>query len=206
MLARLLLALMVLLPLPAAAQTSAVSQAPAGAAQPSLAARMLAGSWVLRVDGVVVFRFDIARSGEGWSGTWAKPRSFASDGANFAELSGPPIEQASQRGRVIGEWAELTFGDARPGAVPDVFRFRLLSPERAEMIYTDTGHAPFLLERVDQGTAPGPWDAGRVYRRAGVQPGTLVSYNLGPRIVPAPAPADAEAPAEPDRPPAIIGR
>lgn len=195
-----LLAFMLSLALPATAQTPA---APAPA-RPSLATQMLAGSWALRVDGAIMFRFDLARSGEGWSGTWVKPKSFATDGAIFAELSGPPTEQKSQSGRAIGEWAELSFGDARPGAIPDVFRFRLTAPDRAEMLYTDTGQAPYVLERVDAGTTLGPWGAGRVYRRAGVQPGEVVSYNVAPRTTPVPRPTPAPTPT--GRPPAVIGR
>jgi hypothetical protein len=188
--------------LPAQAPPAAPATAPARA---SLAMQMLAGSWALRVEGAVVFRFDLVRTGDTWTGTWAKPNSFASDGAAFAELSGPPTEQKSLGGRAIGEWAELSFGDTRPGAIPDVFRFRLLGPDRAEMLYVDTGQAPFVLERVDPGTAPGPWGAGRTYRREGVQPGTLVTYNVGPRPAPSPRPT-TPAPAETGRPPAIIGR
>jgi len=208
-LTRLLFALVLLLPVPAAAQAPAPAPIPASTPAPaparaSLAAQMLAGSWVLRVEETVVFRFDLARSEAGWSGTWTKPKSFATDGAIFAELSGPPTEQRSQASRSIGEWTELSFGDVRPGAVPDVFRFRLLNPDRAEMLYVDTGQAPFVLERVADGTVAGPWPAGRVYRRAGVEPGTLVSYNVGPRVVP--VPVATSAPAGTDRPPAVVGR
>jgi hypothetical protein len=180
-LARLLLALLFLLPVAAAAQAPAAAPTPAPSRAP-FAVQMLAGSWVLRVEGTVMFRFDLAQDGAGWSGTWTKPRSFATDGAIFAELSGPPTEQRSQSGRAIGE-------------------------DRAEMLYADTGHAPFALERVDAGTPPGPWADGRVYRRAGAQPGTLVSYNVGRRVAPSPEPTSVPAaPAATDRPPAVIGR
>ena len=182
---------------PAAAPTPAPTR-------PSLALQMLAGSWALRVDGTVMFRFDLAQTATGWSGTWVKPSSFASDGAIFAELSGPPAEQRSQSGRAIGEWAELAFGDTRPGAIPDVFRFRLTGPDRAEMLYADTGQAPFVLERVDPGTPPGPWIEGQVYRRTGVQPGSMVSYNVARRPVPVVTPT--AGPPATDRPPAVIGR
>ena len=151
-----------------------------------------------------MFRFDLVRGDAGWSGTWVKPKSFASDGASFAELGGPPTEQKSLAGRAIGEWAELSFGDARPGAIPDVFRFRLLGPDRAEMLYVDTGQAPFVLERVEPATTPGQWAPGQVYRREGVQPGTLVTFNIGPRAAPTPRPTPA--PSETGRPPAVIGR
>ncbi len=206
--ARLFAAALLLVPAAAVAQTPVVPGAastPARApARPSLALQMLAGSWALRVDGTIMFRFDLAQSGASWSGTWIKPKSFATDGAIFAELSGPPAEQRSQSGRAIGEWAELAFGDARPGAIPDVFRFRLVGPDRVEMLYTDTGQAPYVLERVDAGTQLGPWAPGRVYRRPDVQAGTLVSYNVSRRSVPAAGPA--EGPPATDRPPAVVGR
>jgi hypothetical protein len=217
MLLRTLAAALLVLSLPAAAQapaaaptraaprpaaTTAPSPAPS-AARPSLALQMLAGSWALKVEETVMFRFDLVPTATGWSGTWVKPKSFASDGAIFAELSGPPAEQRSQSGRAIGDWAELAFGDARPGAIPDVFRFRLTGPDRAEMLYADTGQAPFVLERVDPGTPAGPWADGRVYRRTGVQPGSMVSYNVARRPTPLAEPA---APPATDRPPAVVGR
>ncbi len=223
-LAPLVLALALALPVAAAAQAPAPTRAPLtrpapaptptrAAASPAatpaparapMALQMLAGSWALKVEDTVMFRFDLAQTATGWSGTWAKPKSFASDGAIFAELSGPPAEQRSQSGRAIGEWAELAFGDARPGAIPDVFRFRLTGPDRAEMLYADTGQAPFVLERVDPGTAPGPWVDGWVYRRAGVQPGSMVSYNVARRATPTEGPV--AGPPATDRPPAVVGR
>src|SRR6478736_235093 len=48
----------------------------------------------------------------------------------------------------IGDWIELSFADLRSGGIPDVFRFHLIAPDRAELIYADTGLAPFTLERV----------------------------------------------------------
>ena len=207
MLARLLLASALVLAAPASAQTAPAAPRAAPAPAPArvpLALQMLAGSWALRVEDTIMFRFDLVRSGDGWTGVWVKPKSFASDGAMFTELSGPPAEQRSQSGRAIGEWAELAFGDARPGAIPDVFRFRLTGPDRAEMLYADTGQAPFVLERVDPGTPPGPWAVGRVYRRAGVQPGTMVSYNVTQRPVEVVRPVTGPPPT--DRPPAVIGR
>jgi hypothetical protein len=203
MLTRLLFAALLLLPLPAAAQAPAAD--PALSARPAtFSAQMLAGSWALSVEGTIVFRFDLEREGEGWSGSWVKPRAFATDGAVFREVTGPPVEQTALRGRSLGDWAELTFGDARPGAVPDVFRFRLVGPDRAEVIYAETGLAPFDLVRVDPGTAPGPWAAGRVYRREGVQPGPVVSFSLPPAVI-TPRPAPVEEP-DPEERPAIIGR
>ena len=172
---------------------------------PATAQQLISGSWALRVEGAVVFRFDLERTSEGWRGTWAKPGAFATDGAMFASLAGPPVEQRSQAGRVMGDWIELTFGDPRPGAVPDVFRFRLVAFDRVEMIYVDTGQAPYQLESVAPGTPPGPWEAGRIYRRAGVTAGELVRYGVValPELVPTRPPPAAEPTG---RPPAVIGR
>jgi hypothetical protein len=205
---RLLPLLFVLLAAPVAAQTPAPPPAPdptltAGPA--TFAAQMLAGSWALRVEGTVVFSFDLERDDEGWRGTWVKPRAFATDGAVFRDVTGPAVEQRALRGRALGDWAELTFGDARPGAVPDVFRFRLIGPDRAEVIYVETGLAPFELDRVEPGTGPGPWAVGRVYRRDGVQPGPTVSFSPPPTVVTPRAAAPAVPPAT-DQRPAIIGR
>jgi hypothetical protein len=203
MIARFTIGLVLFVSLPVAAQAPAATPAPA-ARSSTFAAQMLAGSWALRVDGTVVFRFDLERNGEGWSGSWIKPRAFATDGAVFRDVTGPAVEQTALRGRALGDWAELTFGDARPGAVPDVFRFRLIGPDRAEVIYAETGLAPFELERVEPGTAPGPWVAGRTYRREGVRPGPTVSFTLPPTVV-SPRAAPAQEP-EPEERPAIIGR
>jgi len=208
MLARLPFVLLLSLAAPAAAQTRASVPAPASAPAPSrtsLALQMLAGSWALRVDGAIVFRFDLVSDGSGWSGSWARPGSFITDGASFASLSGPAAEQKAQSGRVAGDWVELNFVDQRPGALPDTFRFHLVSPDRAELIYADTGLAPFALERVTPDIAPGPWEPGRVYRLAGVAPGPPVRFNMAPVVV-GQGIAPRRAPAETQGPPAIEGR
>jgi hypothetical protein len=75
MLARLLLASALVLAAPASAQTApaAPRAAPAPAPAPArvpLALQMLAGSWALRVEDTIMFRFDLVRSGDGWTGVW----------------------------------------------------------------------------------------------------------------------------------------
>jgi len=197
----LLLAVLLLAPVPAAAQT--IPAAPAATRAP-FAAQMLAGSWALRVDGAIVFRFDLSASGSGWSGSWTRPSSFVTDGASFGTLSGPPVEQKAASGRAIGDWIELSFADLRSGGIPDVFRFHLVAPDKAELIYADTGLAPFELERVTPGIEPGPWEVGRVYRRPGVTPGLPVHYNVAPPAPPNIPPR--RPPSETQGPPAIEGR
>jgi len=161
------------------------------------------GSWALEVDGTPMFRFDLASAGEGWSGSWWRPKSFASDGNSFSRVSGPAVEVAAGEGRLVDGWIELSFPDARPGAVPDVFRFRLIGPDRAEMVYVDTKLAPFTLVRVAPGAELGPWDAQHVYRRVSIQ-----SLGLPPdpqALAPVgeqPAAEPAEQPPAPAREPA----
>ncbi len=158
----------------------------------------LDGSWALRLDGSIIFRFDLKRSNGSWSGSWSRPNSFASDGDRFSNLKGPTTWVDSSEGRDIGEWVEVTFPDKRPGAVPDVFRFHLIAPDKVEMIYVDTGLAPYTLERVEPDSLLGPWDPEKVYSRAGAAP-TLAR----PRTPPPPPPAEDK---EVQGPPAMIGR
>jgi hypothetical protein len=168
--------LLALAPLPALAQSipdTTPSLKPA-------AAQSLAGSWALKVDGATVFRFDIERDGDGWKGVWHRPASFASTGDSFSRLSNDSVEVDSGGSKTIGNWAELTFPDNRPHAVPDVFRFRQIGADRLEMIYVDTGLAPFTLMRVTPTAALGPFTAGKVYHRVSVETLGLPSDAEGP--------------------------
>jgi hypothetical protein len=157
-----LIALALFVPVPLAAQ----EDKPASAE--SRPAAKLAGSWALKVDGANVFRFDIARDGGTWKGAWIRPKSFASTGDSFSRFSEETITIGSGEGKAMGEWAELTFPDDRPRAVPDIFRFHLIGADRVEMIYADTGLAPFTLVRVPATTQLGPFEAGKIYRRVTV--------------------------------------
>lgn len=181
MIVRLLFILALLLPAPAMAET-------------------LEGSWALEVDGTVIFRFDIApaaKAGE-WRGTWNKPGSFASDGNSFQQLAGPPEQVKSMAGLEFDHQVELSFNDPRPGAIPDIFRFRLIDSDAAEMDYVGTDLAPYILERVSPATQLGPWDVEKTYSRsvpagskepetvepAPAPPGDLQGFRLPPGGVP----------------------
>lgn len=170
MLRRILILLLCLLPVPAMAQSFAQSFEDLSREDQSLEDQSLEGAWALRIDGAIIFRFDLERNGNGWSGTWSRPASFASDGDRFGKLTGPTETVDSAGTRAMGDWVELTFPDNRPGAVPDIFRFRLMGPERVEMIYAETGLAPYTLERVTADALLGPWEEGKVYEREGAAP------------------------------------
>lgn len=181
MLRGLVLAIFLLLPVSASAEDS------------------LEGSWALRLEGANIMRWDLDRQGDAWEGTWVKPDSFASDGERFGSIEMPAVEREADSGRSIGDWAELIFKSEDGEGEGDVFRFRLLSANRAEMIYAGTGLPPFTLQRVAAGALLGPFEKGRVY--GGEQPPARAA---SPKPLP---PLEKPAPArEPQGPPAMIGR
>jgi hypothetical protein len=154
MLRRLILALCALL-LPLAAQAQSSAPAPA-----------IAGSWDLKLDDTTVFRFEIEQAADGeWQGRWIRPENFNSDGNAFYNIRGGVKNTASMTGLEVGDAVELAFDDPRPGAIPDIFRFRLTGPDSAEMTYVGTPLAPYALVRAGAGTRVGPWDVERIYSR-----------------------------------------
>lgn len=188
----------------------------------TVAGSFLEGSWALRLDGAIVMRFDLKRKGDGWEGAWIKPTSFRTDrgGRRFGEIHMPAVERHADSGKAIGDWAEITFNDPRPGQEPDVFRMRLLSADKAELIYVGTGMAPYTLERVGAGAILGPFEDGVVYDdqpgtahsapRAGTSP---IAAQPLPRPIPVtPTPQTAQAQgasaqgAATNRQPAMTGR
>jgi hypothetical protein len=197
---RLLLLLLLLLPVQASAQ------------QPTFASTFLEGSWALRHDGTIVMRWDLQLTADGWAGAWTKPTSFASDGTRFGNIRMPAVERTADRGRAIGEWAEITFDDPRPNEEPDQFRIRLTSPDRAELLYVGTGLPPFTLERVAAGAPLGPFEEGRVYGEPSVAGSAAARPAPAPAIRPPPAPPPpVRQPPPPEDepepgPPAMVGR
>lgn len=173
---------LLLLPVPAMAQGEAAE---------------LEGSWVLEASGTAIFRFDLEDAGQEWRGTWLRPASFGSDGKVFMQLRGPVARVQSMAGLEIGNEVELSFEDRRPGAVPDIFRFRLLEADRAELIYVGTDLAPYALRRVSPDRQPGPWEVERIYRYGEPAYVPLPQF-ARPRAAPAAeAEPDTQAPAAP---------
>ena len=152
MLARLLIALaLTLLSLPAAAQEG----------------EPLEGSWALQIGGTTIFRFDLSRADAGgeWHGTWSRPSRFATDGDNFSSMQLPARRISSNAGIEFDGAVEVSFPDPRPEAIPDIFRFRLIDPDAAEMTYVGTDLAPYVLQRVEPDTPLGPFAEGMTYSR-----------------------------------------
>lgn len=135
----------------------------------------LEGSWALKLDGTIIFRFDLERDGGKWSGTWLRPDSFASNGNAFARLKGEVESVPSMAGLNFAGMVELSFDDPRPNAIPDIFRFRLENDDAAQLTYVGTDLAPYALVRVDQDSEMGDWDEAAVYRRSVADEGMKMS-------------------------------
>ncbi|MFC3096930.1 hypothetical protein [Alteraurantiacibacter palmitatis] len=145
----------------------------------------LAGAWDMQAGGVTIFRFHLEEPREGeWRGRWSRPQTFNSDGNAFYNIRPGIRSTASMTALEYQGAVELAFDDPRPGAIPDIFRFRLTGPDSAQMIYVGTDLAPYALVRAAEGEALGGWEAGRVYRRA--LPGDAMEE-------PSPPPAEQEA-------------
>jgi hypothetical protein len=137
------------------------------AVQAQPAGQGIEGAWDLQADGTTVFRFEIGQAANGeWQGRWLRPETFNSDGNAFYNIRGGTMATSSMTALTVGDTVELGFDDPRPGAIPDIFSFRLTGPDSAEMVYVGTDLAPYALVRADAGDAMGPWDAARIYRRA----------------------------------------
>lgn len=151
-----------------AAPTPALAQAdtpPPVAAAPA-AQSSLEGRWDLRWDGVGIFRFELRRNAAGeWSGTWSRPNRFNTDGNVFGNMGGGLKTTPSMTGILFAEAVELSFDDPRPGAVPDIFRFRQIDANTAEMTYVGTDLAPYRMVRTGPSDGFGNWPEGGVYRR-----------------------------------------
>ncbi|QZH75811.1 MAG: hypothetical protein JY451_04270 [Erythrobacter sp.] len=123
----------------------------------------LIGHWAFRIDDATIFIFEISEDADGdWQGSWTRPASFRSNGVVFAELTGSEELEAMAALEFAG-LIELSFEDPRPNAVPDIFRFRHVAENRAELTYVGTDLAPYPLVRVAPGSRIGPFDASRIY-------------------------------------------
>jgi len=173
-------------------------------------ANELEATWALRIDDANIFVFVVDRADDGtWSGTWKRPGSFASNGVVFARMNGSE-EVTSISGREFAGDVELNFDDPRPGAVPDVFRFRLIGPGRAQLTYVGTPLPTYPLVAVAEGSCLGPFDMERIYDRDNavtVLPAAAAPSPApvaGPAVTAPHAPAIAAVPVAVDAAPPVI--
>ncbi len=158
MVARILAFLALIMPLSAFAQDDAEGRG----------GTTLEGSWALQIGPATIFRFDMApvagKDGE-WKGTWSRPGSFATDGNHFSQMKLPARVTPTMAGLEFDGVVELSFDDRRPGAIPDIFRFKLIDADAAEMTYVGTDLLPYTVYRVKPGTPLGPYEPNVVYAR-----------------------------------------
>lgn len=150
----------------------------------------LVGSWAFRIDDATIFTFAISQDEDGdWQGSWTRPASFHSNGVVFAELTGSEQLDAMAALEFAG-LIELSFEDPRPGAVPDIFRFRHIAENRAELTYVGTDLPAYPLIRVVPGSPIGPFEASRIYDFDNAV--TEADYVAPPVVEEAPADAASE--------------
>ncbi len=126
----------------------------------------IAGKWDLRIDGVTIFRFEIAKAGlDEWRGSWSRPDNFATDGYVFARLRGGVETVQSMTGISFNGKVELSFDDPRPNAIPDIFRFELVDPSTVLMTYVGTDLNPFYMVRAAPDDRMGDWNQNAIYSR-----------------------------------------
>lgn len=126
----------------------------------------IAGAWDLVIDGLPIFRFEIeSLPNAQWRGRWSRPQTFNSNGDAFYNIRPGVRTTTSMTALAVDGAVELAFDDPRPGAVPDIFSFRLVGPDTVEMTYVGTGLAPYTLVRASAGQRLGGWDERRIYSR-----------------------------------------
>ena len=166
-------------------------------------AQSLEGRWDMQIGETVIFRFDITEGDDGeWHGVWSRPESFASDGNSIGRVRGAVEQVESMTGIEFLDMVELSFEDPRPGAIPDIFRFELVSDDAVKMTYVGTDLEPYSLARADEDAVIGNWNPDRIYVRRLPSSTPDNPFRLAPSAQPslqrqtAPAPPVVEAEAE----------
>ena len=132
---------------------------------PAMAAADPTGIWALRAEGTTIFRFEISRTATGWTGIWARPEYFQTDGQSFSRISGPVVRRVARQARAIDGVLELTFDDPRPNATPDLFRLHVIDSTHAEADYVGARMEPLALVRVKASAPLGGWNPSHSYVR-----------------------------------------
>ena len=139
--------------------------------RPRAQARDPEGLWALRADGQVLGLLELRRDAQapgGWAGALVRPDRLTVHNSHVVtDVGGPivrrPIRSAAPRGDAI----ELTIQGRDAEGEPDIFIFRMVEPDTAELGWKDVPIAPLALARVPAGTeVQADWDASRTYALA----------------------------------------
>jgi len=128
----------------------------------------LSGIWAVKSGGTTIYRLEIVKTAQGWSGTWERPQAMRTNGETFDHLAGPVVRRAASKIVADGDGLDLTFADPTPGNIDDVFRIQAIDDSHAKATYPALEafgmHVdPEILVR-DASHAPlGDWDADAVY-------------------------------------------
>jgi hypothetical protein len=136
-----------------------------------------AGLWALRAEGRVLAVLTLRRDGAtpgGWTGQWTRPERLTISSAHAAfDIRGPVIDRPILSAISRGDMIDLTIQRRVPSETPDVFTFRLLSPNVAEFGLKDAPITPLELSRAEPGTAvAADWDPTRHYALTASSSGT----------------------------------
>ncbi len=128
----------------------------------------LSGTWALKSAGTTLYRFEIAKTAQGWSGTWERPQTMQTNGETFDHLTGPVVRRVASKIVAENDGLALTFDDPRPGSIDDVFHIQVIDATHAEVSFPTLAAFgmpadPEILVR-DSSSAPlGGWDVDASY-------------------------------------------
>lgn len=128
----------------------------------------LSGTWAVKSGGTTIYRFEIAKTPQGWSAAWERPQTMRSNGETFDHIAGPVVRRVASKVVVAGDALDLTFDDPTPGSQPDVFRIQAIDATHAEASYpTFEAYGlhpdPEALVRDSSDTLTAGWDPEATY-------------------------------------------
>jgi hypothetical protein len=134
---------------------------------PTMAAD-LSGAWAVKSGGTTIYRFEIAKTAQGWSGTWERPQTMQTNGEAFDHLAGPIVRRVASKAIADGDSLDLTFEDPRPGAIDDVFRIQTIDATHAKASFPTLEAFgmqvdPEILVRESSNAPLGGWDTDASY-------------------------------------------
>jgi hypothetical protein len=117
-----------------------------------------------RIFSLIELRRD-SRAPGGWAGAWIRPDRFTlSTSHQVSGISGSTVRRRIFGAVAHGDGFDLTIAAPTPAEAPDLFTFRLLGPDRAELGFKDLPMPPLMLARAEPGAAvAGGWEEARTY-------------------------------------------
>jgi hypothetical protein len=130
-----------------------------------------AGLWAIRADGRVLaileLRRDVNAAG-GWTGSWTKPDRVTFNESHVAfDIQGPVVSRPILSAEARGDTLDVTVPGRTATEETDVYTFRAVDPDSAELGFKGVPFPPIGMARVAPGTTvDANWDAGQTYALA----------------------------------------